>query len=344
MNPAFIDPTEGDEAGETTSAPPATDSLATTQPPPETTSPTSTTYMTSTTTLETSGPDTEGTIGVTSEGSSTTMPLPESVCGNGVLDPGEQCDDGDDYDYDACPTACINAYCGDGFAQDGMEPCDDGNNGISNDGCLDGCMLPVCGDGIVDIYYEACDDGNSLDDDGCDHDCRPTEKIIFVSSKLFTGMMGGLDGADTACNLMAMTAKPAPLPGYYMAWLSTNDQSPVTRMNHSTYPYVRTNRSKIVGNWTELVNGTMFAPIDLDEHGNKHPGVKPMLEGCGWSAVHTNTPASGQGALDGKDCMGWTGVFGDTLAGSIGLGQGGWTDFCGLMSCGAQAPIYCVQQ
>ena len=73
------------------------------------------------------------------------------LCGNGQLDPGEECDDGNRNDNDGCPTGCTGARCGDGvlylFASappNGMcaatpiEACDDGNN-IAGDGCS-----PIC--------------------------------------------------------------------------------------------------------------------------------------------------------------------------------------------------------
>ena len=48
-------------------------------------------------------------------------------CGNGMVDIGEQCDDGDLDNTDACLVGCVNAACGDGFVQAGVEQCDDGN-------------------------------------------------------------------------------------------------------------------------------------------------------------------------------------------------------------------------
>jgi len=288
-------------------------------------------------------PDTEGTLGPVTEGSSTTEPMPYPTCGDGVLDPGEQCDDNNLYPYDACTDSCMEAFCGDFVVEDNVEQCDDGKNGMEDDGCLDDCTLPVCGDGIWDMTEE-CDFGDNEDEDGCEHDCRETEKIIFVSSKLSNGKMGGLLGADEACNMLAMTAENGPLPGTYMAWLSTDDESPVTRMSPSEYRYVRSDRTIIVESWTELVNGTPFAPIDLNEHGKKHPGVNPIPVGCGWSAVHTNTLVSGKGYMLDTDCGGWNSESGETLAGSIALGEVGWTQHCESMDCATFAPIYCVQQ
>ena len=40
------------------------------------------------------------------------------VCGNAIVDPGEECDDGNTDDSDACTTACRHARCGDGLVND----------------------------------------------------------------------------------------------------------------------------------------------------------------------------------------------------------------------------------
>ena len=77
-----------------------------------------------------------------------------AICGDGVLSPAcERCDDGagnDDAAPDACRTDCLPAHCGDG-AVDGGEQCDDGNLDAC-DGCDAFCDVEagiVCGDGIV---------------------------------------------------------------------------------------------------------------------------------------------------------------------------------------------------
>jgi cysteine-rich repeat protein len=105
-----------------------------------------------------------------------------SLCGNRVLNSGEQCDDGNRNDTDGCDRDCFiersGGRCGDGILQGARgEQCDDGNT-ISNDGCNAVCVregtfvagLSVCGDGIVG-ENEECDDANLRDFDGCTSVC-----------------------------------------------------------------------------------------------------------------------------------------------------------------------------
>lgn len=94
-----------------------------------------------------------------------------SVCGNGVVEPGEECDDGNRYGRDACTNTCrIFVGCGNGVI-DGLEQCDDGNR--SNfDGCTNRCRIrPICGNGVVE-GEEECDDGNRIARDRCSNACR----------------------------------------------------------------------------------------------------------------------------------------------------------------------------
>jgi cysteine-rich repeat protein len=78
-------------------------------------------------------------------------------CGDTITDPGEQCDDGNASNNDACVQGCQNAACGDGFLFTGVEQCDDGNT-LPGDGCSPICTLPICGDGQLEPG-EQCDLG-----------------------------------------------------------------------------------------------------------------------------------------------------------------------------------------
>ena len=63
-----------------------------------------------------------------------------------------------------------NAECGNGVVERG-EQCDDGNT-TAGDGCDAACRVePICGDGVIDAGEE-CDDGNNDNGDGCDAVCR----------------------------------------------------------------------------------------------------------------------------------------------------------------------------
>ena len=97
-----------------------------------------------------------------------------TVCGDGVLEGIEECDDGpgnSDTDVDACRESCELAFCGDGVTDTG-EQCD------GTAGCDFNCMTTfVCGDGMVEPPEE-CDDGMANSDttpDACRTDCQNPE-------------------------------------------------------------------------------------------------------------------------------------------------------------------------
>ena len=123
-----------------------------------------------------------------------------ATCGNGVLDPGEKCDDHNKLGGDGCTPLCQiengwtcpnvgkaclrTAICGDGLLAP-TEACDDSNTG-SGDGCAANCSavevgwrcpvpgkpcVPICGDGVIK-GSETCDDTNTSNGDGCSSTCQ----------------------------------------------------------------------------------------------------------------------------------------------------------------------------
>jgi len=63
------------------------------------------------------------------------------ICGNGLVEADEECDDGDQDDDDAC-AGCRLAFCGDGLVRAGVEECDHG--GSPDASCSAMCL--VCDD------------------------------------------------------------------------------------------------------------------------------------------------------------------------------------------------------
>ncbi len=102
-----------------------------------------------------------------------------NLCGNGITDPGETCDDGNIINGDGCSADCKSAEaCGDNVTNtDAGEVCDDGNTD-DGDGCSSDCKSnETCGNGITDSAKgEACDDGNTHAGkcSGDDHECDST--------------------------------------------------------------------------------------------------------------------------------------------------------------------------
>jgi hypothetical protein len=92
-------------------------------------------------------------------------------CGDGFLDPGEECDDGNDSNEDACLDNCDDATCGDGYVWAGEEECEGTGTEECEMPCLTtgtrqcnrcrftACVLAETCNGVDDDCDTICDDG-----------------------------------------------------------------------------------------------------------------------------------------------------------------------------------------
>ncbi|HVU04221.1 MAG TPA: DUF4215 domain-containing protein [Polyangiaceae bacterium] len=161
-------------------------------------------------------------------------PVPSS-CGDAILGPGEECDDGNtDATKDGCSATCKvdpgytcpdvgkpcqqTAYCGNKIVDLSIgEDCDDGNT-TGGDGCSPLCRTEAgydcptpgvtctsnvkCGDGEI-AGAEQCDDGNVIANDGCNGSCQleagwlcPVAAARCVAKKCGDGIMVGREQCD----------------------------------------------------------------------------------------------------------------------------------------------------
>ncbi len=130
-------------------------------------------------------------------------------CGDGLVQAGEQCDDGDTVSGDGCSSTCQDEFCGDGVVQAGLgEECDDGNN-LSGDGCSETCqdeagacipdLLLSCG-GIDTWDTTLAGSTDMVDSYGCvgwdESGPEYAYEFIAPSDTLITATLSGLGGTD----------------------------------------------------------------------------------------------------------------------------------------------------
>jgi cysteine-rich repeat protein len=272
----------------------------------------------------------------------------DPMCGDGTVNMafGEMCDDAGE--SPTCDDDCSPASCGDGNANAAAgEECDDGGPSGT---CDADCTVAACGDGVLNaVAGEVCDDGNVIEGDGCSSMCQP-HKVVFTTSTLFDGNLGGLAGADMKCQA---AADAASLPGTYLAWVSNAMGSPATRFTKSMIPYVRRDGTKVADNWNDLIDGSLDAPITRTEFNMappvgtatcplNFPDAQPTVKGL----TITNTGTNGTEFNNGFSCLDWTtnSANNSTGGGHWSSTNGKWTTLVCIYGCHQKESLYCFQQ
>jgi len=133
---------------------------------------------------------------------------PEPVCGNGVVEGDEACDDGDlnsDELPNACRTRCVVASCGDDTTDNGEE-CDDGNR-VDEDFCTSACRI---------VATDICAPCDGDDDCGGERDAcllLPEEPACGLSCRSAEDCPEGFVCADARSLAGAPTRQCLPSAG-----------------------------------------------------------------------------------------------------------------------------------
>lgn len=286
-----------DVSADSSSGGPSTGDLPIPEPDPTTTAPTSS---------ETTGSTDE--IASTSTGTTGTG----AFCGDGTVDDeeGEECDDGNNNsNFGACTHKCQKATCGDGYLWKGVEECDEGMANTSEyAGCRpDDCTWAArCGDGMIDPEHEECDLGDELNGTGdaieghaaCSATCRWVGRLVFISSATYSGVLGGVSGADLKCQALAQ-AVGLTNPFKFRAWISDGVKSPASRFEEidlTDAPYILRDGRIVAQSFDEL---TVMGPrtgISLTEKGDY------LIKKYVW----TNTDSLGAPFSPTDHCSEWT--------------------------------------
>jgi cysteine-rich repeat protein len=292
-------------------------------------------------------------------GFDSTGPALDPMCGDGQVNPGEACDNGvDNRDDGACTLNCEVAVCGDGLVQAGVEACDDGvANGDAYNGCSATCTRNgTCGDGVVQVPHEMCDAGAANGSGESDEDTAPCAvgctwdaRVVFTTSILLDGDLGGLEIADAICRARA-AAGELPRHETYKAWLSVDGLGPLGRFTLlPPKPYVLRTGERIADNLTDLVIDGPIDGIRVDEFGAPVPQ----------SFVWTGTAADGTPHTPDDYCGGWTSASG-SLSALVGVSHQPqepmdkwqewkihkmWTNYKdNTVPCFTTARLYCFEQ
>lgn len=296
---------------------------------------------------------------VTGSASGSTSSYPP-FCGDGEVDPGEECDLGaDNANTHACTYACKNAVCGDGHVWEGVEACDEGwMNSAEYGGCALDCQWAArCGDGALDLEHEQCDEGplngmvmESTELASCNSGCRWYGRIVFISSKTYDGNFDTPIGADLTCQELAFYAGFQQYERF-RAWISDSWTAPHDRFEYTLdddVPYILPNGRIIVGDYADLVASGPQTGISITEAGDilhernvwtnttfygKVTDPEPPYSCAGWTSDGANVQASaGLNALALEKGPEWQSWKSEHL----------WTDHQ-VLKCLDQAHLYCFE-
>jgi len=222
------------------------------------------------------------------------------VCGDGIVDEGEACDDGNEIDTDAC-VACQPAACGDGHVQAGVEGCDDGN-AVDTDACI-ACVPASCGDGYVFEGMEACDDGNVIPTDACTHVCTNAtcgDGVLYEGvEECDDGNGNALDGCDNAC--VMTPGHPQCFAPYTELTLADRNQAFGSASRFCDQV------SFLDGEWT---NTGWYRFVGAA--GTQMPEAPPPINSCGTHApgwLNGAHPVEADGVVSRQVCFNWSGAI-----------------------------------
>lgn len=163
--------------------------------------------------------------------------------------------------------------------------------------------------------------------------CNSCERIVFVTTALYTGNIGGLAGADARCNTAASASTLARVKGRpFKAWLSTQATSAKARLTHGAGPYKTPKGTLVANDFAGLTSGALKAAIVHSESG---------LD-IGPADVWTGTTTAGDFAGDGTACNSWTTLSGQGQFGRSDTTNASWTAV-GTQSCSTAAHLYCIE-
>ena len=158
--------------------------------------------------------------------------------------------------------------------------------------------------------------------------------LVFVTSSVFAGNLGGAAAYQRQCNQLATAAGINNAAGdAYVAWMAANDYAPAMLLG-STRGWVRADLLPWIDSMaTALATGAVYYPVAYDENGQRVIG----------------DTLSGMSDTDkiyaGENCTDWTDATVNASHGHTHAGGRGWpSNNVGVSSCAIASRVICVMK
>ncbi|MBA3545630.1 MAG: DUF1554 domain-containing protein [Nannocystis sp.] len=133
----------------------------------------------------------------------------------------------------------------------------------------------------------------------CAPTCRFAGRIVFISSQVYTGELGGISGADLKCQALAK-GFDLERAHTYRAWLSDGVSEPAATFEHGAMfaatPYVLRNGVKVAASFEDLAQNGPAVGITITD----------TYEVLVNKNVWTHTTHEGEAVPDMHHCDQWT--------------------------------------
>lgn len=196
-------------------------------------------------------------------------------------------------------------------------------NGDETDADCGGATCGKCESG------KACTVGSDCAGGVCSNGvCSAADHLVFLSSAMYSGNLGGVAGADAKCQGLATAAN---LAGTFKAYIADGTRDASARFTKAPGPYKRVDGVVVANNGAAFFSDAHLAALNADEHG-------VVTGGEVWTGLYSG---SGSGSMG---CGNWTSTSGATpQVGNASDGSDSWVSWYAQFCDRTNVKLYCVQ-
>lgn len=193
--------------------------------------------------------------------------------------------------------------------------------------------------GVAGGNGRGTEDGDKVDGSN-DTPSTTGRKRVFMTSTTYTGDLGGVEGADDKC---ALVADGANLGGTWKAWISSSTVNAIDRIDDVGPWYLVGETNKVFNNKSNLAT-TPLESVSLDENGN---GLSSNYFSYSCHGSYCDVSTSAIAAWSGTDHGEWVGHGCSDWKSSDGIDghavTSSWSSYDAIR-CNSRLRLFCIEQ